>query len=175
MKIKATALALTAVAVASCGGGSGSSPAPAPPPSNSAPTIGAIANKSVSANVQSAVGFTVSDENVSALMVTASSSNQLVLPDANLSIAGTGSARTLSVEPAIDTVGSAFVTIDVADSEGLSASRTFELIVDPQNASLKQFVRDGFASDAFDEPAPINAVEFAQDAEDDGFEDLLDP
>ena len=38
---------------------------------------------------------------------------------------------------------------------------------------MQQFIRAAFASSADDDPELINAVEFAQDADDDDFADLL--
>ncbi len=43
----------------------------------------------------------------------------------------------------------------------------------PQSTSFSQFTRDVFNSDANSEPRAVNGVDFAQDAENDTFSDLL--
>jgi len=143
-------------------------------PVNQAPSIAAIAGQNTVANATSApIAFSVFDEQVSSLSISASSDRQQVIPDSNLSLAGTGNERTVTATPLPDVTGDAFITIVATDAEGLSASTSFLLIVDAEQRSMQQFARDTFATDANEDPVLINAVEFAMDAEADDFADLL--
>lgn len=168
MKTSHHFLVILGLLVAGCDGGSG----PAPAPTQLAPTISAIADQSISANAPSnAFGFSVADEQVSNLTITASSDNQSIVPDSALQLGGTGGSRTLVVTPVIDTVDDAFITIVVTDVQGLSASTSFLLTVEPEQRSLSTFVRTAFAASANDGPTLINAIQFDQDVDDD-FADL---
>ena len=82
-------------------------------------------------------------------------------------------SRTLTVNPVVDMTGDAMITIIVRDAENLAASSSFLLTVTAEQKSMQQFTRDNFVSTPDDEPELINAVEFAQDADDDDFADLL--
>lgn len=162
-------MAATGVMLAACESDRGG-----PAPVNVAPTISAVADLSITANRTSpAIGFTVNDERPDSLTIVATSDRQQLLPDTGLVIGGSGSTRSLAATPVIDELGDALITIVVTDTAGLSASTAFLLTVDPEQKSMQQFARDAFAADANDEPALINAVEFAQDAEEDDFADLL--
>lgn len=143
-------------------------------PVNTAPSIGDIADLSIAANQASpAIGFTVDDERPDSLTIVVTSDRPQLVPDAGLVIGGSGGARSLTATPVPDELGDALITIIATDVEGLSASTAFLLTVDPERKSMHQFARDVFAADADDEPVLINAVEFAQDAEEDDFADLL--
>ncbi len=170
MKIRYASIAIASILVAACDGGSSI----APPAVNQAPTISAIPDQSVPANQPSQpLSFTVADEEVGNLSFSLMSDNADVVPTAGLQLGGSGTSRSLTVTPIVDTTGDAFVTIVVTDSGGLSAGTSFLLTIDPQQASMQQFTRDAFGTDADDEPDFVNAIEFAQDADDDDFADLL--
>ncbi len=169
MKLRHQIVALIGLLIAGCGG-SGSSPAPG----NLAPTISAIPDQNTVANQQSApIAFTITDEEASSLSITASSDRQQVVPDSALELGGSGTDRTLRVTPAIDTLGNAFITIIVTDGQGLMASTSFLLTIDPQQVSMQQFTRNTFAESADGDPELVNAVDFIQDADGDDFADLL--
>ena len=172
MKARITTIALISVLVGACS--SGGSDAPPPPPANMAPTISQIQDQSTTANQASApIAFTVSDEDVGSLSFTLMSDNQPVVPDDGLVLGGSGTSRTLTVTPVVDTLGDSMLTIIVTDTGGLSASASFLLTIAAEQQSLQQFTRDTFALAADGDPELINAVEFTQDAEDDDFADLL--
>ena len=169
MKLRHQIVVLIGLLVAGCGG-SGSSTAVG----NVAPTISAVPDQSTVANATSAaIGFTVTDEQVSSLSITASSDRQQVVPDSALELGGSGTDRTLTVTPVFDTLGDAFISIVVTDTQGLSASTSFLLTVDPLQESMQMFTRNTFAESADGDPEFINAIEFTQDADDDDFADLL--
>jgi hypothetical protein len=102
-------------------------------PINDAPTVSAIANQTVARNdTTGPIPFTVTDiDNApSSLSVTASSSDQLLLPDARLVLGGNGTNRTITATPATNQTGTASVVIAVADGVDM-ASTTFTTIVRP--------------------------------------------
>ena len=170
MKIRYATVALAGLLVAACDSGSNTTT----PAVNQAPTISAITDQSISANQASQpIGFTVTDEQVGSLGFSLMSDNNDVVPNHGLALGGNGASRTLTAMPVADTIGDAFVTIIVTDSAGLSASTSFLLTVDAQQKSMQQFTRDSFDAEADGEPDFVNAVEFAQDADDEDFADLL--
>jgi hypothetical protein len=157
--------------IAACGGGSDS----APPAANTAPGISPIADQSTDANKQSQpISFNVSDERVDDLSFDLSSDNQQVVPNDGLTLGGSDVNRTITITPVSDTLGDAFVTVIVTDSDGLSASTSFLLTITAEQLSMQQFTRMSFAEAADDLPELVNAVEFTQDADADDFADLLD-
>ncbi len=169
MKLRHQIVVLISLLVTGCGGSDFS-----PVSANQAPTISAIPDQSTVANTTSAaIPFTVTDEQASGLSITASSDRQQVVPDSALELGGSGTDRTLTVTPVIDTLGDAFITIIVTDRQGSMASASFLLTIDPQQESIQLFTRTSFAESADDDPDLVNAVNFMQDADDDDFADLL--
>ena len=163
------ASAALGVLLAACSDGG-----PNRPPTNQAPGITSIADQTTAANASSAaITFSVSDEQVGALSLSATSDRQQVVPNDGLLLGGTGAARTITATPLEDVAGDTFITIVATDAGGLSASTSFLLVVEPEQRSMQQFARDTYATDADDDPVLVNAVEFAMDAEDDDFADLL--
>ena len=170
MNFRYASIAVVSILVAACDGGS-STP---PPAANQAPTISAITDLNVPANQASQpISFTVADEQVGNLSFSLMSDNTDVVSNDRLELGGSGANRTLTVTPVADITGDAFVTIIITDSAGLSAGTSFLLTVKPQQKSMQQFTRDSFGEEANDEPSLVNAIEFAQDADDDEFADLL--
>ena len=98
---------------------------------NDVPTISDISNQGTSEDVPvGPIAFTISDlETATAtLQVSASSSNQTLLPDANISLGGSNGNRTISLTPALDQTGSATITVSVFDGVD-TATDTFTLVV----------------------------------------------
>ena len=79
--------------------------------------------------------FTVGDAETAAadLTITVSSSDQNVIPDANIAAGGSGATRTVTVTPAsgITDVQRATITVTVTDPSQATASDTFVVTVDP--------------------------------------------
>jgi hypothetical protein len=103
---------------------------------NTPPTISNIADGSTNEDVKYGtvpINFTIGDaETLGSLTVTATSSNQTLVPNANIVLGGTGSTRNFSVMPALNQNGSVIITVTVSD--GLAtASDTFVLTVTPVN------------------------------------------
>ena len=99
------------------------------------PTISAIPNITVMATQTSTnSNFTVGDteDGPNALSPAAlSSSNEGIVPVANVKFGGTGANRYVYIDPAGSTAGTAFVAIQVTDSNGNPAQQTFQVTVLP--------------------------------------------
>ena len=89
------------------------------------------------ANVIAAVGATIAPVSVvvsdavvapSAITLTATSSNQSLLADGQIAVSGDGEARTLTLTPAADILGTTTITL-TADNGFFTASTTFQLEV----------------------------------------------
>ncbi len=98
---------------------------------NNPPTISNIADRSIPMGSNTGpVPFTIGDdEALTGVTVTGSSSNQALVPNANIVFGGSGVARTVTVSPLAGQSGTATITVTVTDSGGLSASDTFVLTV----------------------------------------------
>jgi hypothetical protein len=172
------AMAVTALAVAACSGGSGygDDDTPAPQP-NRAPTISAVADRSIDQDKTDAgITFDVGDTdgNAGAVTLTAQSSDSALLPAGSLVLGGSGTSRTLSVTPAENATGTATVTLTATDPQQLSASRSFRVTVNPVFVSFTGWTTDTFTlsedevsiallgftlnSDADDVDAPFDAL-----------------
>ncbi|HEY8548346.1 MAG TPA: hypothetical protein VIL35_00205, partial [Vicinamibacterales bacterium] len=113
-------------------------PLPAAP--NAPPTIGIVPNQTIRANATTGpISFSVDDaDHVPAtLVVTASSSNQAVVPDANLTLGGSGTARSITVTPAVGAHGVTTITLTVSDGID-TASTTFTVTVVDTSAHLAE-------------------------------------
>ncbi|MCX6521598.1 MAG: tandem-95 repeat protein [Actinobacteria bacterium] len=73
------------------------------------------------------------DTDPAALTFTATSSNQAVLADANISLAGTGAARTITLSPNANASGTTTVTLTANDGTSQPTTATFTLTVTPVN------------------------------------------
>lgn len=113
----------------------------APVGANTAPTVSDVLNQTTrSYEPTLPLAFTVGDGQTApgSLTVTATSSDQALIPDANITIGGTGANRTITVRPGPVTgplngavtnpaTGTATITITVTDAGGLTATDTFDL------------------------------------------------
>ncbi len=90
--------------------------------SNTTPTVASIANQTTSSGGQvGPISFTISGSS-SALTVSASSSNQTLVPDSNIAISGSGASRSITVFAANGQSGSATITVSVSDGLNTSTS-----------------------------------------------------
>ena len=103
---------------------------------NEAPQITGPANTSVNEDgTTSALSATLSDVDTAAisLVLTATSSDQTLIPDGNIVISGTGANRTVTITPTADLNGGP-VTITLTVSDGaLSTQTTFQVVVNAVN------------------------------------------
>jgi hypothetical protein len=98
---------------------------------NTAPTITSLANLSINANTSSGgLAFTVGDTGTAAgsLLVSGSSSNPTLLPNANIVFGGSGATRVVLLTPAPNQAGTTTVTLTVSDGT-LSTTTQFTLTV----------------------------------------------
>jgi autotransporter-associated beta strand protein len=98
----------------------------------SPPVISAITNRTIAVNASTGpISFAIGDADspVSNLVVTGTSDNDALVPDANIVFNGNGSNLTVTITPLANQSGSAGITITVADAGALSASTAFTLTV----------------------------------------------
>ena len=103
---------------------------------NSSPLISVIADQTTNEGEPTGtIAFTVADAETVAesLVVTASSSNQELLPDANIVLNGSGASRTLTVTPAAGKFGTSTISVTVRDSDGGVVTTAFTLTVRPRS------------------------------------------
>ncbi|MBL9116015.1 MAG: hypothetical protein JNJ83_13495, partial [Verrucomicrobiaceae bacterium] len=101
---------------------------------NDKPVISNIADVTVQLGAEPPVtNFTVRDDDSPAgdLVVTATSSNQAVVPDAGLLLGGTDGNRSLTITPVTGAAGNSTITVTVSDGT-LSASDTFVFAINDQ-------------------------------------------
>ena len=79
--------------------------------------------------------FTIGDTSTlfSALVVTATSSNTALVPQANLNLGGNSSQRSINVTPTFGMQGTATITITVTDGQAVTANSTFNVTVTAPN------------------------------------------
>ncbi len=105
------------------------------PSGNQPPTISTIAPRTLNENeTTGAIVFSVADpeSQPSTLVVTAKSSNQVLLPDANIVLGGSGTNRTVTATPAANQSGTATITLTVSDGI-IEVTSSFALTVLPTN------------------------------------------
>jgi hypothetical protein len=98
---------------------------------NTPPTISSIADLSTAQNTATApIAFTVGDGQTAAgsLIVSGSSSNPTLVPNANIVFGGSGANRTVTITPAANQTGPATITVTVSDGAS-TATDTFVLTV----------------------------------------------
>ncbi len=103
---------------------------------NDLPTISDIADQTIAEDgTTGALAFTVGDVETAAadLVVTGSSSNTALVPNANIVFGGSGANRTVTVTPLANAFGTATITVTVTDANSGSAVDTFLLTVTSQN------------------------------------------
>ncbi len=99
-------------------------------PINDVPTISSIGNQSIDEDTAKAVSFTVNDVETAAsnLALTATSSNTELLPVANITLSGSGSARSITMAPVGNAHGTSNITLSVSDGN-LKTNVSFLLTV----------------------------------------------
>lgn len=106
------------------------------PGDNTPPSISDVADSSTDEDTPTGdIAFTVGDPQSATddLVVTATSSDQALVPDANIVVGGSGPNRTVTITPIAERSGTTTITLTVTDTGGLTASETFVLTVDPAN------------------------------------------
>lgn len=101
------------------------------------PSISVIADQMTPTNTPTAaIPFTVDDvETPNALTVTATSTNEALIANSKIQIAGTGTARTIKLTPETDAAGASLITVTVDDGT-LTSSSAFLVTVYPKLGAL---------------------------------------
>jgi len=99
-------------------------------PVNDPPTLSDIAAQTVKCGSSTGpLSFTIGDETPATVVVTGTSSNTTLIPNANIVFGGSGANRTVTVTPAGSKSGTATITVKATDSGGLTATDTFVVTV----------------------------------------------
>src|SRR6185369_15410503 len=78
------------------------------------------------------LGLADPDSNPSTLLLSASSSNQAIIPNGNIVFAGSNLSRSMQITPAADQSGTATITVTLSDGTD-SVNRSFLVTVNPVN------------------------------------------
>jgi len=123
--------------------------------SDTNPVIAAIPDQTINENqALAAVDFTIEDAETApdVLLVSAISSDQTLIPDANILLGGEGINRTIALSPAVDQIGVASITVTVTDEDNNIATTSFDVTVNEVNllpvANDDQYI--------VDEDSPLN-------------------
>ena len=126
---------------------------------NDGPIITSITDQTVNEDTTTtALPFTVGDPETSAgnLTVTASSSNPTLVPNANITLGGSGANRTVTIQPVANQAGVATITLAVSDG-ATNATTTFRLTV---NAINDTPTISSVSNQIIDEDAITTAIPF---------------
>jgi hypothetical protein len=172
--------ALATSVLAACGGGGGSDDPPAPPPAQQkqAPQITGLQDQSMNQDTSTPVlPFQVSDADsgVSALTVTARSSDTNLIPAEGILLDGSGGSRTLQITPAAEAIGETTVTIRAVDPDGLAAERIVRVTVNGVFVSFRTVTNEVFVMAEDEDERSLSGFTVTQDADDDptAFDNLL--
>jgi fibronectin type 3 domain-containing protein len=105
-------------------------------PANTAPVIANVASQTIDEDVPSGpIALSVSDAQTAAdsLTVRAACRNTEVIADSGLSLSGSGSSRSLRIQPQPNRYGKALITLSVTDGGGAIALKSFWVTVNPVN------------------------------------------
>ncbi len=102
---------------------------------NDAPVISDLADQATNEDTPLSLAFAVADVETAAgsLTVTATSSSQSLVPNANLVLAASGGSRTLTITPVTNQSGATTITLTVSDGSGGTNTDTFVLTVNAVN------------------------------------------
>jgi YVTN family beta-propeller protein/autotransporter-associated beta strand protein len=112
------------------------------------PAITGLTDQSIFAGTTlGPLAFTIGDDLTPAasLVLSASSSNQSLLPDSAIVLGGSGAARTLTAAPVPGASGTTTITVTVSDGFQ-TAQQTFVLVVEPRRYELAEGATGGFFS-----------------------------
>ncbi|MBL0319110.1 MAG: DUF4347 domain-containing protein [Alphaproteobacteria bacterium] len=102
---------------------------------NDAPTLSTIANQTTNEDTAlNNVAFTISDVETAStsLVLTATSSDQTLIPNGNITFGGSGANRTINFVPAANASGVATITLNVSDGT-TTTTQTFTVTVNAVN------------------------------------------
>ena len=101
-------------------------------------TPATLADVNASMNGSKQVTFTLTDDQTDpgALSVVVTSNNQMLLPDANISVTNSSGSVTVTLIPATGQTGSALITVVATDGSASSTTKTFTLNVSSGSPAL---------------------------------------
>ena len=98
---------------------------------NQPPSITSISSDTICENDSlGPLAFTVNDDDILSVIVFAKSDNQVLVPNSNISLFGTGTGRGILIVPDTSQFGDANITVVVEDSASLKDSTVFSVHVD---------------------------------------------
>lgn len=123
------------------------------------PSIEDIPNQTTNEDTVKNVTFNIGDDTGSLIAsVTTTSSNTTLVPNANLSITGSGGSRTLQITPAANQSGTTTITVTVTATNSLPTTDTFALTVTALNDPPAG--TDNTVSTSEDTPYTFTAADF---------------
>jgi len=125
--------------------------------------VGCVMNNNTDPFIVSGLDINVGDENLNTVTFSMTSSKTSIVPNANFTITGTGTARKFRITPT--GVGYAALTLKVTDAQGLNKSITVNVAVSAAlaTASLKDIYHTGVADGSTAVPVDANYMFVADD------------
>jgi len=99
------------------------------PITNEAPQVSNFINQSTCGAAVGPISFTVLDETIATVTVSASSNNTTVIPNANITIGGSLNNRTITVTPAVSQFGLVTISVSAVDAALNTTTKTFTVDV----------------------------------------------
>jgi FG-GAP repeat/Bacterial Ig domain len=109
------------------------------PEGNVPPQLSAVAAQQTLIDEPIEITFNLTDETPESVIIEASSSDQTLIPDANIVISGTGTNRSLTITPLL-LEGSVTISLVATDALGLTGDSSFTLIIAKPFSSSKKLV-----------------------------------
>ncbi len=138
--------------------------------SNTPPTVSDISNQTIDENTSmNALPFTIGDMETSAneLVVTAACGDRTLVDDADISFAGKGAKRSITVVPKHDKTGTAKITVTVSDGEKKTAESFILTVQKPIDDNTPPTISN-IKSQSIDENGSTGSLPFSiGDAESD--------
>ena len=160
------------------GGGYGGDNSPPPPAAKQAPQITGLTDQSLPQDTSTpTLSFQVSDADSGAsnVTVTATTSDETILPAVGIVLGGSGAVRTLQITPAAEVFGDATITIRASDPDGLTTQQLVRVTVNGVFVSFTSAVNQWFVLEENDDQHSLGGFTFTLDADDDpaAFDALL--
>ncbi len=97
------------------------------------PVIDSIDDQATNEDTPLAIEVNVRDDDGDSVTLSATSSNESLIPSSGIQITGTGDYRSITVNPAANQHGTSVITLTANDGTGLEATESFVVTVNPVN------------------------------------------